>query len=258
MASLTVCLTWILNVLEFVDTDFDALTVGSSFKQLTAEQEATFAESWSCAPGMNWIALHLGLPGILALHLLLAAAYQLHRFRQETAFARKKADGFPMDVTGAGKRFWFFQTIVMSADCGGLLVLMNAFDGLRECCVPCTKGQRPAGFIAKAVVETVPSAWFQISYLALAYDSMGPSARCSAIFSVITSFLSAFTQLVSMLSHYWRSLTDIRNHSWVTYEKRGGFVIVSVAFSAMLVRMFGIFYCESHIYQVSLLTCMDA
>ena len=151
----------------------------------------TFAKTWEHIPGMSWLSSTIGLPGILTLNITLATLYQLWKFAVNVQRLREVQKNFPgcyEEKAGLNSRWCYLHFLVMGSDVGGTLVVMDTCDELRDAEVGGMKGERGDGFISKAVAETVPSAWFQISYLALAFNDMTLNASYK-LFCALTDFL---------------------------------------------------------------------
>jgi len=151
-------------------------------------------------------------------------------------------------------------------DIGGLLMLTKLFMGLDKVQRGWYPMDRAGSFMYRVIYEALPALWFQISLFALSFETATKFQMATALFSIGTSFLTALAHVYDLMPWMLQTIKDGRVRraakSWLKCEEGSEAQMLVVLFGMglfltyQIVRLVGVFRCESHIFNLSDLGCM--
>jgi len=263
----------LVDLIEVVDTDLDAMTAGNSFHAMSAAQQIIFARSWESVPLMNVVADKIGLPGMLTTLVLLYSLSQLKMFRQYIHQLSAKSKYWPLNGCSGGggeSRFWFNHHIYMAADLGGLMATVDVTGTLWKYITTPEKEEREMkrwnstadrgeGFVWKVFCEILPSAWLTISMLGLIFDTAPRLVLVQTVMSVASSLFTSLKIEYNIVSHFWRQMLSWEQLRNVYHIRQKFFltVILLVGITIMSFRLAGVWECPDHIWNLTSLGCAN-
>ncbi|CAE7634702.1 unnamed protein product [Symbiodinium sp. CCMP2592] len=249
------------SVIEAIDPALDAWAAANAFNLYTDDLRLKFEASWNYIPLLGWLVAGLGLPGVLLSILLFSMLCQLLFLYQKDQYITAER---LFDMEGAETciehrcKLWYEWKHI--TDLGGLLVLLRVFEKLVYAELELdTNGalyplvDRCWSFVPKVLAEALPSLWFQVSVIALTYESSSRSVLAINMVSVATSVFvvgrSLHLQLQTMVKSW-----QIRTCSYFTKPRMlfswAAWVLSFCVFSVCLMRLAGLWICPSHVYSL--------
>lgn len=252
-ATLSLCSS-MLNFIEIVDPDMDAMTPGNSKHTFNEQDDAKFAESWSHVPFLGPVVAYLKLPTVLILGMTLISMWQLWVFRSKIGMLRRSIERRLIKDT--------YIQLCQSADCANLHILGSlagrlwlvvdveaaGFGGIR---VSTYRGRMP---------ETIFQAWFAVSAVAFAYSK--PLAKVAPL---LVSAITSYATSIRLVCHI--SFKFMPWHNWCTRQRDAGHSMRMVRLTLLMVivhafaliaigsRAVGIWACSTHDFLLGSMTC---
>ena len=256
-------LVCVFGMVEAIDPALDAWAAANAWSLWAGPVKRKFQSSWKSVPVIGSLVAWLGLPGVLLLILGGSMLCQLVALWWEDGHLTRRLDVFTEegDETTVRSRFRVWYSWKHLTDLGGLLILHDAFEKLVYVELGHDTGgelypvvDRQIAFIPKVVAEALPSFWFQISVLALTYDSTPSSTLAINLASIGSSmicitkllYLQASTLLVSLPPHLACS-----RHILVWFANAMSCLFVLCCFPLCLIRLASVWVCPSHILLLS-------
>ncbi|CAE7694897.1 unnamed protein product [Symbiodinium microadriaticum] len=253
----------LFGMIEAIDPALDAWAAANAFNLYTHDLRLKFESSWNYIPLLGWLVAGLGLPGVLLSILLFSMLCQLWFLfdKDQYVTAERLFDKFREGAeTRAECRYKLWYQWKHVADLGGLLVLLGVFEKLVHAELELdTDGDlypvvdRFWSFIPKVLAESLPSLWFQVSVIALTYESCSGSTFAVNVVSVASSTFvvgrSLHLQLQTLVKSWQTStcsqLTD--PHMLFSFA---AWALAFCVFSVCLMRLGGLWLCPSHVYSL--------
>ena len=249
-------LVFLRGIYETVDPSMDAFTAGNSHHMYTIEVEEEFSASWRQLPVVGIVVSYLGLPGVLALVLVMATFCQVYKIFSESRRLRLRIPLLgPVQTTNlseAQRRWQIWIRMSHLTDVGGFMLLHHLFKELVLIEVESSSdiwpiADRNAAFEVKVFAESVPSLWFQISLFCLTFSQASLQNGLLTLFSIGTS---TFTILHFL---YLQTSVMLQLHRMGEFWRIKSTALI-IAYAANLlccllcmVRLPGAWICPSHI-----------
>jgi len=253
----------VLGMIEAIDPALDAWAAANAFNLYTDDLRLKFESSWNYIPLLGWLVAGLGLPGVLLSILLFSMLCQLWTlYEQEQYVTTYKL--FDQFMEGAETciecryKLWYEWKHV--ADLGGLLVLLRVFEKLVYAELELdTNGalyplvDRFWSFVPKVLAEALPSLWFQVSVIALTYESSSRSVLAINMMSVASSTFvvgrSLHLQLQTLVKS-WQTRTFSYLTTPTMLKNFAAWLFSLCCFSICLIRLAGLWICPGHVYSL--------
>lgn len=244
---------------ESIDPDMDVLTAANSWNSVTKPEQDIFVNSWQAVPVAGEIISCLGLPGTLTALVIFATFTQLSASIVIHQRLWRLIEQLPTaDVDDEPYFRWkLWVEFAHLADIAGLMALKDAFHALIR--VDLASGHpdvwpiidRVASFRVKVLCEAVPNLWFQISLLALTFNTTGIQSQILTLVSIFTGMLTIIGQTMLELKTLLAGLHrfDDRRFKLKSFLIDSFCSILTVCcLVASCVRLFGVWLCPSHIF----------
>eukprot|EP00439_Symbiodinium_sp_Y106_P047741 s1540_g6.t1 len=251
------------SMIEAIDPALDAWAAANAFNLYTDDLRVKFESSWNYIPLLGWLVAGLGLPGVLLSILLFSMLCQLWFLYQKDQYVTaerlfdKFAEGAETCIECRYKLWYQWKHV---ADLGGLLVLLRVFEKLVYAELELDRNgalyplvDRFWSFVPKVLAEALPSLWFQVSVIALTYESSSRSVLAINVVSVASSAFVVGRSLHLQLQTLVKSW-QTRTYSYLTDPHMlfgfASWVLSFCVFFVCLIRLAGLWICPSHVYSL--------
>ena len=253
----------VFGMIEAIDPALDAWAAANAFNLYTHDLRLKFESSWKNIPLLGWLVAWLGLPGVLLSILLFSMLCQLWFLfdKDQYVTAERLFDKFREGAeTCAECRYKLWYQWKHVADLGGLLVLLGVFEKLVHAELELdTDGDlypvvdRFWSFIPKVLAESLPSLWFQVSVIALTYESCSGSTFAVNVVSVASSTFvvgrSLHLQFQTLVKSWQTSTCSYLTDPHMLFSF-AAWALAFCVFSVCLMRLGGLWLCPSHVYSL--------
>ncbi|CAE7766405.1 unnamed protein product [Symbiodinium sp. CCMP2592] len=251
------------GMIEAIDPALDAWAAANAFNLYTDDLRLKFESTWNHIPLLGWLVAYLGLPGVLLSILLFSMLCQLWSLYEQDQHVTtyKLFDKFMEGAeTGIEHRYKLWYEWKHVSDLGGLLVLLRVFEKLVYAELELdTNGalyplvDRFWSFVPKVLAEALPSLWFQVSVIALTYESSSRSVLAINVVSVASSVFvvgrSLHLQLQTLVKS-WQTRTCSYFTKPRMLQNCAAWLFSFCCFSICLIRLAGLWICPGHVYSL--------
>jgi len=250
---------------EYIDMDLDSATACNAVMTTASQVHRNWTHAWEIVPIVGKLVAPIGLPAMMNVTLIMSTLYQTHSLYNCSVAARLKLQDWPKrDDTSKDawrKRFMFWSQLGTMCDVSSLTL---SGEVCQYACIDiCREWQaaekeagsdkqhvppmRGAKFKAKTLYEAAPQVWFQVSFVALAYNVASTRTIITGCVSVITNFIFILQESVKNMH---RILT-----LWSIIQEKTKDVLcllfVLLLWSTSLIRFVGVYYCLSHVFNLT-------
>jgi len=280
--------TWVSTAIKtipnYADLPTSAMAAGASWLAWDRNANESWRESWEPIVGA-WAAQRTSLP--LVLLMLLANSLVLHigGFLRGMRQAKKNLMRLMLmrehDIATSGVVIrdaylavaYTFMSTTNAADAANLLLVAVVTFEMGRALDDSYGAERTTRFFLKVLLGTAPRLWFKVSSLQHLFHSLGHGGRRSVIIAVLmTLYATADPMLIqfSYLRNAFRTrqsmmasgLAAKRQNArelfpaWKLCIGSVSFLASLVAILGSVVRLAGVWFCDSHVFQLSTASCM--
>eukprot|EP00929_Paragymnodinium_shiwhaense_P038381 TRINITY_DN2027_c1_g1_i1.p1 TRINITY_DN2027_c1_g1~~TRINITY_DN2027_c1_g1_i1.p1 ORF type:complete len:569 (+),score=93.84 TRINITY_DN2027_c1_g1_i1:124-1830(+) len=261
--------------IEYIEPDLDSANAGQSW-HFRGSLSAHFESTWQNVPVFGGMVGTLGLSGVLTLLFAFAQLVQIVEFAKMMHLAAGAIDRWPPieDKTSRANYerigVWtFLQNACDSSSFSGMAEALHTLaqsehhkkkeTAIKENRDPgyCYAG-RSSLFRVKVLAEGLPSLWFSISLLGLAIDHSLPTQLVIMIASVVIAM--AIVVLTSKTE--FGGVKESIRMGWIIFGygdqftmgaafRLGMLLLAGELLLACMLRVGGVFYCDSHVLNLT-------
>eukprot|EP00929_Paragymnodinium_shiwhaense_P054257 TRINITY_DN27181_c0_g1_i1.p1 TRINITY_DN27181_c0_g1~~TRINITY_DN27181_c0_g1_i1.p1 ORF type:complete len:539 (+),score=56.60 TRINITY_DN27181_c0_g1_i1:120-1736(+) len=262
--------------IEYIDPDLDGANAGQSWNVKT-NTESTFDATWQHVPLIGTVVTKLGLSGILTLLVILATLFQIIEFKSKLDAALASIAKWPLSHDASSRasfeRIGVWMELQHACDASSVSFLAEAFHALARheqarkiaACETENRGSgythcgRSSLFRTKVLGEALPSLWFSISLLGLA---SGADSKRSQLALMCVSIVTSIVSIIGVSFNELIGCVETVRVGWLFFGyagsvRMGAFFRFSIlllnteVLLACIARLTGVFYCESHILNLT-------
>lgn len=258
--------TYWLSLPNCVEMLLSCNATGASWLAWRATAESSWCASWTPVVG-GLLACHTSLPIVLTLLLGISIGTHTIGFNVNSRRAKKILEELE-NAEGAAVFHCvknFLVAVTAAADSANLLLISHVtYAGSWSISGSGGNGRdRTMRFMLKVgpCVGNAPGLWFKVSALQHLYVQLGMTGRLSVIASIVMvvySSIEPFAQQVSFLRTLpWQFVGKPNNPSYFTiFLNFFSLIAASILFAFSFVRLWGVWHCPSHIFQIWGLECL--
>jgi len=271
-ALLRLFVTGTFATLHYCDMDFDFANAGQAWHMASAPLEK-FQTNWQTVPLIGPIVAYIGLPSTLTSLAVAATLYQIRSFRRSILSAKSGIQQWAENFGGRKARLSVWFPLQHACDASGIVFVADAVNMLihrsmmDRTATRLGKGQdvktkysyagRSEAFKCKVLCEASPALWFTVSMLQCGAGTLSS-------YGLVLLGLSMATSVATIAKESARELMgcveSVRvGFIWKGFEtyRQGAVYRVTLLmlstclFMASFARLGGIFYCDSHVLNLS-------
>eukprot|EP00931_Biecheleriopsis_adriatica_P095624 TRINITY_DN69219_c0_g1_i1.p1 TRINITY_DN69219_c0_g1~~TRINITY_DN69219_c0_g1_i1.p1 ORF type:complete len:443 (+),score=65.96 TRINITY_DN69219_c0_g1_i1:119-1330(+) len=248
-------LHFLLGLSEVLDTDLDAITAGHvwHYHDSHPEMDERFRYTWRRVPWIGNAVAELGLPRAMTALLIWSLSVQLYTIFERARRCRNylKLKSKSSEVEPRGQRYCVISSLGHVADVGNAHMLRDVLMEMRLEEKPHFVLERGAAFWAKVVNEACPNSWLSISLLSYAWDHHTTRQLAPLFIGLSTSTcvqVKVTWSMLKILPSLLSGADRMRFFVWIILLST---VISCFVLVANAIRFAGIWYCDSHVFNLS-------